>query len=76
MRYPKIATKGHILTDGVEFYTMIYIGEDADETSFWEITREEYDSIIAEQKASTESDVTAEIVEKAQAYDILMGVTE
>lgn len=36
------ASSGMILTDGETYGTTIYLGEDADETKFREITLEEY----------------------------------
>ena len=43
------ANKGMILTDGETYGTTIYLGEDADETKFKEITLEEYEKISAEE---------------------------
>lgn len=43
------ASEGHILTNGETYGVEIYLGEGVDADSFHEITREEYESILAEQ---------------------------
>ena len=43
------ASSGMILTDGEIYGTTIYLGEDVDETKFYEITLEEYNSRFTEE---------------------------
>lgn len=51
MRKTITASDGHILTDGDIYGTVIHLADGMDESAFHEITREEYDAIMAEQNA-------------------------
>ena len=51
------ADKGKFITDGENYWKMVRIAEDADESSFYEITEEEYEAIIAvDENVATEAD--------------------
>lgn len=56
------ATDGHILTDGNIYGTIIFLAEGMDESSFYEITTEEYAMITADEEA-TEEDYQAALEE-------------
>lgn len=75
MREPIIASDGHVLTNGTVYGSVIYLAEGMDAADFREITIEEYNAIM-EADEPGEGGVDAETVEKAKAYDILMGVSE
>ena len=47
------AEEGMVLTNGETYGTVIYLAEDADASSFREITKEEYESILKEQEDAT-----------------------
>lgn len=47
------AEDGMVLTDGVTCGTTIFLAEGADPSAYWEITKEEYDKILAEQEVLT-----------------------
>ena len=71
------ASKGYVLTDGKVYGKIIYLGEDVDASAFHEITREEYDAIMAEQNTDElPIGIDRETALKAEAYDIIMGVSE
>lgn len=57
MRKTLVATKGHILTDGTVYGTIIHLAEGMDESAFYEITEEEYAAIMADNEPS-EDDAT------------------
>jgi hypothetical protein len=42
------ASEGHILTNGEDFGTTIYLAEGTDESAFYEITLEEYNKLQEE----------------------------
>ena len=75
MREPITASEGHVLTDGHIYGRTIYLAEGMSAADFREITIEEYNEIMSRDEPS-EGGVDAETVEKAKAYDILMGVSE
>ena len=51
------ADEGKRITDGENYWKMVRIAEDADESSFYEVTEEEYESIIAvDENMATEAD--------------------
>ena len=52
------ADEGKVLTDGVTYGKQIYLGDDVDESLFYEITDEEYAVIMAEQTAELSIDDT------------------
>lgn len=43
------AESGKVLTNGVDYGTVIYLAEGVSADSYYEITQEEYDRILAEQ---------------------------
>lgn len=45
------AEDGMVLTNGEIYGTAIYLAEGVDVSSFWEITKEEYEAIMKEQEA-------------------------
>lgn len=46
MRTVITATEGHVLTDGTVFGKVIHLAEGADASRFYEITEEEYESMM------------------------------
>lgn len=44
------AGEGKVLTDGTHYGTVIFLAEGADESAYYEIPKEEYDAIMAEQE--------------------------
>lgn len=44
------ADEGMVLTDGTFYGTVVYLADDADVNSYYEITEEEYEAILAEQE--------------------------
>lgn len=46
-----VANEGKILTNGTIYGTKIYLGDGVEEADFHEITREEYERIMAEAEA-------------------------
>lgn len=46
------ATEGHILTNGTVYGTEIWLAEGTSKDDFYEITIEEYESILAKQETS------------------------
>ena len=56
MRKTIKATDGHILTNGTVYGSIIHLAEGMDESAFWEISREEYNAIMAADEP-TEEDV-------------------
>lgn len=72
------ASEGKILTDGVVYGTIIYLAENRSESEFYEITMEEYEQKMLEEMEAIEPDheENSEMAEKAQAYDIITGVSE
>ena len=70
------ADEGMVLTDGNAFGTTVYLGKYDSADNWHEITEEEAERMqnaLAETPAETEA---TEADLKAQAYDILMGVSE
>lgn len=68
------ADEGMILTNGTAFGIIVYLGNNDSIDNWHEITEEE-----AERLQNIETPTETEATEadlKAQAYDILMGVTE
>jgi hypothetical protein len=67
------ADEGMVLTDGTAFGVIVYLGNNDSVENWHEITEEEAERLqnaLAEAPTETEADL------KAQAYDILMGVSE
>lgn len=50
MRKVITASEGHVLTDGKIFAKEIYLAEGADASSFYEITEEEYERLMANEE--------------------------
>ncbi len=50
MRETIEAREGYILTDGVTYGTTIHLAEGVDASAFHEITREEYEAILASEE--------------------------
>jgi hypothetical protein len=70
------ADDGMVLTDGNAFGTTVYLGKYDSVDNWHEITEAEAERLQnAEIETPTEDEAT-EADLKAQAYDILMGVTE
>ena len=66
--YRLVADEGMILTDGTTTTSCV----DTDDVSIWS----EIVDTTNNNTQSTNPDLSAEIIEKAKAYDILMGVSE
>lgn len=69
------ASEGMILTDGVTYGTKIYLADGKNRDNFYEITKEEYEKMLLANDEIGEED-TSELAEKANAYDIITGVSE
>jgi hypothetical protein len=70
------AREGYVYTNGETFSTVIRLGVNDSADNWHEITEEEAEKLQNEEtETPTETEAT-EIEQKAQAYDILMGVSE
>ena len=77
MRKTITASDGYVLTDGEIYGTVIHLADGMDESAFHEITDEEYDAIMAEQNTDElPTGIDRETALKAEAYDIITGVSE
>ena len=56
MRETIKASNGHILTNGTVYGSVIHLAEGMDASEFYEITDEEYSSIVAAESCFNESD--------------------
>ncbi len=54
MRKIITASEGHILTDGDTYGTLIYLAEGNDGSDYYEITLDEYNSILTSEDADEE----------------------
>jgi hypothetical protein len=68
------ADEGMKLTDGNAFGTTVYLGKYDSADNWHEITEEEAERLQSVETPTEEEATEADL--KAQAYDILMGVTE
>ena len=50
-----IATKGHVLTNGVAYGKVVYLGCNDTEKNWWEITDEEYEAIRNKEETPNEA---------------------
>lgn len=75
MREILTATEGHVLTNGKIYGRVIYLADGIDSSEFYEITDGDYEAIM-NNIDSEDPHVDEELIEKAKAYDILMGVSE
>ena len=76
MRKVLTATEGHVYTNGEIYGKIIYLAHGVNASTFYEITDEEYEAIIMLEDELNENILDTTIIEKAKAYDILMGVSE
>jgi hypothetical protein len=67
-----LADEGMMLTDDSSFGTTVRLGKEADATLWYEITAEEAEKRMNEPEVPAD-DITRQ---KAEAYDVLMGVSE
>lgn len=68
------ADSGMMLTDDTSFGTTVRLGKQAEESVWYEITVEEAEARMNEPIPDTPVDDVTQ--QKAEAYDILMGVSE
>ncbi len=57
MREKITASEGKILTNGEIYGTMIYLAEGVDKSTFYEITRAEYDAMMEAQSEETDNEI-------------------
>ena len=64
MRKTLISSHGHVLTNGEIYGTTIYLAEGADASTFYEITAQEYEAIMAEPQDPSEDDAVKALFDR------------
>jgi hypothetical protein len=70
------ADVGMVLTNGEAFGVIVYLGNNDSVDNWHEITEEEAERLQSTETETPTNDEATEADLKAQAYDILMGVSE